>query len=114
TDSYTEVMNSDWGYISHSFNQFIKIDDNGHIIAVDHGDAASINHNTRGVVLTKYPTNVGNGSFHSGQCDVTIAQQFAGNSGENYTGASIGGLEISDSNYLIAGNSVIQDESYKS
>lgn len=113
TDSYTGVMNSDWGYISHSFNQFIKIDDNGHIIAVDHGDAASINHNTRGVVLTKYPTNVGNGSFHSGQCDVTIAHQFAGNSGENYTGASIGGLEISDSNYLIAGNSVIQDESYK-
>ena len=113
TDSYTGVMNSDWGYISHSFNQFIKIDANGHIIAVDHGDAASINHNTRGVVLTKYPTNVSNGSFSSGQCDVTIAHQFAGASGENYTGASIGGLEISDSNYLIAGNSVIQDESYK-
>lgn len=38
TDKFTGIMNKDYGYISHSFNQFIKTENN-HIIAVDHGDA---------------------------------------------------------------------------
>ena len=35
---------------------------------------------------------------------------FPGEIGNNYTGAAVGGFEISGSSYLIAGNSVIQDE----
>ena len=35
TDSYYGVMNTGWGYASHSFNQFIKMEGNN-IIAVDH------------------------------------------------------------------------------
>ena len=38
TDSYTDVMNVKYGYVSHSFNQFVKTE-NGKIVAVDHGDA---------------------------------------------------------------------------
>ena len=38
TDYYTDIMNVSYGYVSHSFNQFIKTDGN-HIVAVDHGDA---------------------------------------------------------------------------
>lgn len=38
TESYTAVSRSPFGYVSHSFNQFIKVD-NDMIAAVDHGDA---------------------------------------------------------------------------
>ena len=40
TDSYTGVMNVDYGYVSDSFNQFIKTDGN-HIVALDRGDLSS-------------------------------------------------------------------------
>ena len=48
---YTKVMNIGIGYVSHSFNQFIRIDGDK-VIAVDHGDA-----NPRSVVLGQYPSN---------------------------------------------------------
>lgn len=106
TDSYTHVMNSAYGYVSHSFNQFIKIEDNK-IVSVDHGDA-----HPRSIALIKYQTDVSSGKFSSnGNCKVINVLTFPGDAGENVTGASVGGFEISDSAYLIAGNSVIQDES---
>lgn len=108
TDSYTAVMNSNMGYVSHSFNQFIKIDDNK-IVAVDHGDAYP-----RSIVVLKYQTDVSGGKFvpnyFDSPCSVIHVLEFPGQIGQNATGASIGGFEISDSNYLIAGNSVVQDE----
>lgn len=107
TDSFTGVMNSSYGYISHSFNQFIKVEDN-HIIAVDHGDAYP-----RSIALTKYATDVSTGKFlpnYNSTCSVTDVLTFPGPSGHNTTGASIGGFEITNSSYLIAGNSVIQDD----
>ena len=107
TDSFTGVMNSAYGYVSHSFNQFIKVEDN-HIITVDHGDAYP-----RSVVLIKYITDITTGKFmpnYNNTCAVTDVLAFPGEIGHNTTGASIGGFEITDSSYLIAGNSVIQDD----
>ena len=109
TDSFTKIMNSNYGYVSHSFNQFIKIDENGHIVAVDHGDAGP-----RSMVLIQYPTNVSDESFTSSRCSVTNVFNFAGNKGNNTTGASIGGFELASNNYLIAGNSVEQDANFSS
>ena len=98
TDSYTDVMNSSWGYVSHSFNQFIHIED-GHIITVDHGDAFP-----RSIALIKYPSDVTLGKFVTSGCSVIDVMEFSGPIGENSTGASVGAFEVSDSSYLIAGN----------
>ncbi len=107
TDSYTRVMNSGYGYISHSFNQFIQIENNK-IVAVDHGDA-----HPRSAALIQYVTDVSTGKFtpdYYTRCTVTSLMTYPGAVGENVTGATIGGFEISDSAYLVAGNSVVQDE----
>ena len=108
TDSYTGVMNDSYGYVSHSFNQFIKIDNNK-IVSVDHGDAYP-----RSIALIKYPTDISSGMFQSGLCRVINTMNFAGEQGNNTTGATVGGFELSDSKYLIAGNSVVQDSNFAS
>ncbi len=108
TDSYTRVMNSSVGYVSHSFNQFIEIDNNK-IVSLDHGDAYP-----RSLVLLEYPTDVTTGTFQpdyfDNPCKLTNVISFPGAIGANSTGASAGGLEIAKDYYLVAGNSVIQDQ----
>ena len=101
TDSYSIVMNVSCGYVSHSFNQFVRIE-NKHIIAVDHGDARP-----RSVVLCKYKTDCSKGTFTDryGFCSSYDLIKIPGEAGDNYTGASVGGFEISGSSYLVAGNS---------
>ncbi len=103
TDSYTDVAMISTGYVSHSFNQFLKVDD-GRLVAVDHGDAFP-----RSIVMAKYPANVSSGRF-SGRCQSVDVLAFPGSYMNNRTGASAGGLEISDTAYLVAGNSVVQDD----
>ena len=44
-----QVSNTGTGYVSHSFNQFILIDDNRNIVTLNHGDAFP-----RAVILMKY------------------------------------------------------------
>ncbi len=101
TDSYSIVKNVSCGYVSHSFNQFIHVENN-HIIAVDHGDARP-----RSVVLCKYKTDCSKGEFTGqyGFCNSYDLMSFAGQTGDNYTGASVGGFEVSGSSYLVAGSS---------
>lgn len=103
TDAYTDWSDINAGYVSHSFNQFLKVED-GHIIAIDHGDTYP-----RSIVLIKYNKDLSDGRFQ-GRCSNADIIKFAGNPGTNATGGSAGGFEISDSSYLIAGNSVVQDE----
>ena len=103
TDSYTKVMNVSFGYVSHSFNQFIQME-NGKIVAVDHGDA-----NPRSIVLVRYPSVVTSSGFtrgisYSSACKATDIVAFEGTKGANYTGATVGGFEISDTAYLTAGS----------
>ena len=107
TDKYSGVMNSGYGYVSHSFNQFIKTDGTS-IVGVDHGDAYP-----RSAVLIKYNTDFTTGKFvpgYSSKCSVIDMIEFTGNIGANYTGANIGGFEISDTSYIVAGNTVDQND----
>ena len=103
TDSFTKVMNINYGYVSHSFNQFIQME-NGKIVAVDHGDA-----NPRSIVLVRYPSVVTSSGFtrgisYSSACKAPDIVAGEGPKGANYTGATVGGFEISDTAYLTAGS----------
>lgn len=105
TDSYTGIMNSSFGYVSHSFNQFIKTDGKN-IVAVDHGDGYP-----RAICLIKYNTDFTTGKFVPGRsCTVYNMLNISGDIGNNYTGAAVGGFEISDSNYIVVGSS--RDQNY--
>ena len=119
TDSFTNVGNSSYGYVSHSFNQFIKTDGN-HIVAVDHGDAYP-----RSLALIKYKTDFTGGQFCSNigywwdsnkhavvnnSCDVTDLLTISGQIGDNTTNATIGGFEISDTSYIVAASSIDQEK----
>lgn len=108
TDSCTAVKNSKWGYVSHSFNQFIKLENN-RIIAVDHGDAYP-----RSISLIKFTNDASDGNSIDNKSQVYDILKFPGGIGDNYTGASIGGFEISSSSYLIAFNSVAHNDTYYS
>ena len=108
TDSYTGVMNVDYGYVSHSFNQFIKTDGN-HIVALDHGDA-----HPRSAVLVKYNSDFTTGKFFPSYFDkvsnidvVTYPEYTSGH--YNYTGAAIGGFDVSSSSYIVAQSTVDLD-----
>lgn len=101
TDSFTGVLNSSYGYISHSFNQFVQVENNK-LVALDHGD-----YYPRSVVLQEYNTNLTTGKFVS-QTSNTDVITFPYYSNYNYTGATLGGFEISDSSYLVAG-SIVND-----
>ena len=101
TDSYTKIWNAKGGYVSHSFNQFIGVY-NHKIIAVDHGDARP-----RSICLMKYSTNVTTGKFSTDTgVTTTDIMSFAGEKGDNTTGATVGAFELIDGSYLIAGSSV--------
>ena len=103
SDAYYDVMNVDYGYVSHSFNQFILVDQSGRIIAMDHGDAYP-----RGVVWLGYYTDAGTGKFTGGRyekwCFNQVLQPFAGAVGQNATGASAGGLEETSQSYIMVYN----------
>ena len=108
TDSYTGIMNVDYGYVSHSFNQFIKTDGT-HIVALDHGDA-----HPRSAVLVKYNSDFTTGKFFPSYFDkvsnidvVTYPEYTAGH--YNYTGAAIGGFDVSSSSYIVAQSTVDLD-----
>ena len=108
TDSYTGIMNVDYGYVSHSFNQFIKTDGT-HIVALDHGDA-----HPRSAVLVKYNSDFTTGKFFPSYFEqvsnidvVTYPEYTSGH--YNYTGAAIGGFDVSSSSYIVAQSTVDLD-----
>ena len=86
-------------YVSHSFNQFV-LTDGDDIIKVDHGDAYP-----RAVTLARFP-GYATGTYSSMERIVLL--QISGNTGDNYTGVTLGGLTASSSSYLVAGTSVDQ------
>ncbi|MBO4510892.1 MAG: hypothetical protein J5718_06070 [Lachnospiraceae bacterium] len=83
------------GFCSHSFNQYIIVDDLGQLITLDHGDG-----NPRGI-----SKSIIAGDF-SGMWakDGTVLFSFAGEYGDNPTGASIGGIEETTDGYVVAFN----------
>lgn len=110
-DEFTEVSNGTNGYVSLSLNQFIKVD-NGKLLGVDHGNAYP-----RALAIFKYPPDISEGHFISynyreycEEIEVLSFPPIAGRPFNSYTGASVGGFEISDSSYLFAGSYDTDDE----
>lgn len=101
--SYYDVLNiAQSGYVSHSFNQFIQTDDL-HVYRVDHGDAWP-----RAVSITRCEVN---GDITD--VKYTLPFDIGGENGDNNTGVSIGGFELSSESCVIAGNSVPQGEKFR-
>ena len=90
------------GYVGHSFNQIIR-EDGDDMIAVDHGDAYP-----RGIVLHRFIGKAGAETLRS--AEELIVFKFAGEIGDNSTGATLGAFEVSSTHYLVTGNSVTQEE----
>ena len=95
TDSFYEVGNSNWGYVSHSFDQYVIVDQQRRIVTLDHGDAYP-----RAAVLMVYDTKAGQGKF-SGSVSSAIIQSFPGAIGDNETGAVLGGLAETAGGYVV-------------
>lgn len=95
--SYYSTMNISYGYVSHSFNQFIQ-SDGANVYRVDHGDAYP-----RGISITKCGVDK---EITDVDYTIPISLSNTGATGANATGASIGGFELSTHNCLIVGNSV--------
>ena len=108
TDSFSDIMNTGYGYVSHSFNQFIRTDGTS-IVAADHGDASP-----RSAVLIKYNTDFTKGTFvpdYYTKCSVVDMLTYPKHqSNYNITGGSMGGFEVTSSDYITAMNSVDQSD----
>lgn len=92
-------VSDDYGYVGHSFNQYIQ-SDGEYIYRLDHGDAYP-----RKMVLTKTKIE----EIGKGDVEAVSMLDIAGQAGNNSTGASAGGLEYTSMGCLTAGNSIIQD-----
>ncbi len=97
TYSRTGVSYYETGYVSHSFNQFIQAE-NDFSYTVDHGDAYP-----REILLAK--RKKGATYIDSSAALITAG----GEIGNNVTGMSVGGFELSSNNCLIVGNSINQE-----
>lgn len=91
----------DIGCVNRSYNQFIKTD-NGQVVALDH-----MADDPRSLMLFRYNAPV-NGDIFADACSVVKVCSLEGSANEEYTGAAVGGFEVSDSHYLVAYQSVDQ------
>lgn len=87
------------GYVSHSFNQFVQ-SNGSKIYTVDHGDGYP-----RAIVLQGYTGSTDGGLNEDVNGPIHLVS-FPGETGLNYTGVSVGGLEVNDETCLTAYNSV--------
>ena len=104
TDSFSGVANTSAGYVSHSFNQFILVDQDANIVTLNHGDAYP-----RGAVLMRYSAKAGsdkfitaNGSHWNAVSEEVMLRNWPGSIGDNTTGAQITGLAETSTGYLVA------------
>lgn len=105
TDSYTQIMNVNYGYVSHSFNQFVRTDGTN-LVGVDLGDAYP-----RAVVLCKYTTDFTTGNFTGDwdPCEYAEMLPISGQTGNNTTGVTVGGFEVSSDRYIVVGTTIDQN-----
>jgi len=87
--------------VSHSFNQFISIDDD-HVFTADHGDISP-----RSIIQYRFNRNVTSTTNLQAVTALDIVVKGHGMH-QNDTGVSIGGLEATGSGCLMVGNSVLQ------
>ena len=86
------------GYVSHSFNQFILVDQSQRIVTVNHGDAYP-----RSIVLTACKTSADGEKFSVPVSSAAI-QKIPGKTGDNTTGTSVGGLAETSDGYVVSYN----------
>lgn len=120
TDAQYEDEPARYGYVSHSYNQFIIVDNNKNIITFDHGDGGV----ARSPYLQIYK-GLGGEDVFSGKklresetnwarykgtdAEISIIK-FPGGSGNVNTGASLGGLVETSSGYLTAFSNSLGDQ----
>lgn len=81
-------------HVSHSFDQYVLFDGENHVL-LDHGDAYP-----RSVVVHKSIDPAGNAYQYSNVFNIP------GTTGDNWTGVSVGGFEMSQTKYLVTMNTV--------
>lgn len=99
TDSFSGVEYMDYGYTSHSFNQFVLVDQSGNIVTLDQGDGYP-----RALTLFRYNTKAGQDKFLGGKGERKSFRVFPGEIGYNYTGAAVGGFAETANGYVTAYN----------
>lgn len=72
TDKFTDVTSLSIGYVSHTMNQFLKVDEDNRLASVDHGDAYP-----RTICLIRYDTNVDDGTFSDGIPQTYVSENFS-------------------------------------
>lgn len=105
TDCYCAISNYNYGYVSHSFNQFIDAS-TGYVYTLDHGDS-----HPRNIVLSKYKAEAGSEKI-TGTSDVKVRSMLdlAGMSGDNTTNATINAFEVTDTVFRTVGSSMDQSQ----
>ena len=103
TQVFGGVVGGEYGYVSHSFNQFIMVTSEGQIVTVDQGDA----YPERGALLSEYIPPAGSEIFTDYENTWYSIYQVnmrkaEGSKGENETGMEIGGLAETKNGYLVA------------
>lgn len=97
-----DIANSAYGYVSHSFNQFVCVKD-GVVYACDHGDAYE-----RGIVVMRFDEMAAGNEFFENETAYYVPLAFKGEVGDNFTGATLGGFAVSDTHAIAVGSSIPQ------
>ena len=97
TSAFSGVYDSTYGYISHSFNQFV-VNDESNVYFLDHGDAYD-----RGLILSSFSTS---SDGHIAQRSAVNIFPFMGPAGQNYTGCQVTGFSLAGDNLITVGRSV--------
>lgn len=97
-------IGSGGGYVSHSFNQYLAVKGEK-LFACDHGDAYK-----RGIIAMRIVKVVDEDGDVYMNVNAGNLYPFYGEVGDNYTGATLGGLAVSDTHCIAVGNSVEQTE----
>ncbi len=96
---FCAVNNITSGYVSHSFNQFILTDSDQNIVTLDHGDGYP-----RSAVIMRYSLKPGQNPIYNPELASVNLFTFPGETGDNFTGASLGGLAETEDGYIAAFN----------
>lgn len=97
-----------YNHVSHSFNQFVKMDGNN-LIFVDHGDGTH-----RSIYLKSQPNFTPFGwtdNYYKGpETNDLYLLRIVGSVGDNTTGTKVNGFELGKNNNLVAGVSIPHDK----
>lgn len=95
--AHKSIGNPSIGYVSHSFDQYVLVDQEQNIVTLDLGDA-----HPRSLVLLCYRDVKAGGEKFNGDTYRSDLVRFPGETGENYTGAVVGGFAETTNGYVSA------------